>query len=432
MGRHLEIAQVEKEMKSKPVRLAGLQAVWPGLRTVLVIFLLSRLAFYVAAFAGRGLVPEVRGDPVQVDVNGPLSVALHWRWDAIHYYSIAVGDYNFYYQHPMLGNRPDVLYAFFPLLPLLTRITATVLGGLRLPAPLPITEGETAPLLAGVLVVHAASLLAFWLLFQLAREETGDEGTAQRAVLYTAVFPLAFYYAVPYAEPVFLAASIGTFLAAQRAQWVRAGLWAALASAARPFGILLLPALALEIILAARRGEVQTRALPRALLGLLLAPVGLFLFMLYLWQRTGDPLSFIHVQQSDWNRRQVFPLTTLWRGLGYALNPSLSDSAGTYARTVLHTVIVFLFLAVLIVSVRRWRPSYVLYGLLLFTMFLSRPWPGVTIMHTLGRSAMILFPVYITLAHWGKRPAVHQAILLLWLPLFGLLTAVYVAWYFVA
>ena len=42
---------------------------------------------------------------------------------------------------------------------------------------------------------------------------------------------------------------------------------------------------------------------------------------------------------------------------------------------------------------------------------------------------MVLFPVYITLARWGKRPALHQAILLLWLPLFGLLTALYVRWY---
>ncbi len=53
-------------------------------------------------------------------------------------------------------------------------------------------------------------------------------------------------------------------------------------------------------------------------------------------------------------------------------------------------------------------------------------------MHSLGRSVMVLFPVYITLAQWGKRPIVHHAILVLWLPLFGLLTALYVCWYFVA
>ncbi len=432
MDQPSELAGCEEETQARPSHPVELQRRYPKLVPVLTIFVLSRLAFYAAAFTAKGLVPEVAEDPVKVDLNAPLAVEMHWRWDAVHYYSIAVGDYNFYYTHPIAGNGPDVLYAFFPLLPLLTRVTAAVLGGLHPPAALPITTAQAAPLWAGVLVVHVASLVAFWLLFQLVQEETGDQGTAQRAVLYTAIFPLAFYYAVPYAEPLFLAASIGTFLAARRAQWIRAGLWAAAASAARPFGILLLPVLALEIMLAARRGELQTRAWASALLGLLLAPSGLLLFMLYLWQRTGNALSFIDVQQSDWNRNQVFPLTTLWRGLGYALHPTWSGSDGTYARTVLHTAIVFLFLAVLIISLRQWRPSYVLYGILLFTLFLSRPWPGDTIMHTLGRSAMIFFPVYITLAHWGRRPMIHQAILLLWLPLFGLLAAVYVSWYFVA
>jgi hypothetical protein len=291
---------------------------------------------------------------------------------------------------------------------------------------------ELSPLLGGVLVVHIATLLAFWLLFQLAREETNDEATARRTVLYTAVFPLAFYYALPYAEALFLAASVGTFLAARRRNWVRAGLWAAAASGARPFGILLLPVLALEIVLAWRRDEIQTRDWPRALLGLLLAPVGLLLFMLHLWQLTGDALAFSHAQQMAWLRTPVFPLTTLWRGVGYALHPAWSGTPETYARTVLHTLIVVGFLAVLIASVRRWRPSYVLYGVLVYTLTLSSPWPGETIMHSLGRSIMVLFPVYITLAQWGRRPVIHQAIVLLWLPLFGLLTALYVQWIFVS
>lgn len=53
-------------------------------------------------------------------------------------------------------------------------------------------------------------------------------------------------------------------------------------------------------------------------------------------------------------------------------------------------------------------------------------------MHSLGRSVMVCFPLYLSLARWGSRPAVHPAIVLLWLPLSGLLTALYVCWYFVA
>jgi hypothetical protein len=40
--------------------------------------------------------------------------------------------------------------------------------------------------------------------------------------------------------------------------------------------------------------------------------------------------------------------------------------------------------------------------------------------------------VFVTLARWGWRPVVHQAIVLLSLPLFALLAALHVNWWFVA
>ncbi len=83
-------------------------------------------------------------------------------------------------------------------------------------------------------------------------------------------------------------------------------------------------------------------------------------------------------------------------------------------------------------SWRHWRPAYVLYGLLLFGVSLSSPLSGDWTMQSQGRYAMVFFPVYITLARWGHRSSVHHAILLLWLPLFGLLTALYLHWHFVA
>jgi Gpi18-like mannosyltransferase len=329
----------------------------------------------------------------------------------------------------MPGNNPGVLPAFFPLLPLLIRAMATVLHGFRAPLPLPISEADSSVLLAGVLISHALSLLAFWLLYRLAYEETDDEGTARRAALYTAIFPLAFYYAVPYTEALFLAASVGTFLAARRGYWLQAGLCAAIASAARLAGVLLLPVLMLEIGLAWQHGEMHSHAWPRALLGLLLAPAGLLLYMLYLSRYTGDPLAFLHAQ-ANWNREQVFPPVTLWRGISYAFHPSWSPNLGIYGRGVMNTVIVLGFLLVTVVSLCQWRPSYVLYGVLLFTLSLLSPLKGAATMQSVGRYVMVFFPVYFTLAHWGRRPSINLTILLICLPLLSLFTALYVSWYF--
>lgn len=386
---------------------------------VLLIWGLSRIAFYVSGVWGTWLLPEMIAEPARVAPNARLLLALHWRWDAIHYYTLATDGY---------GSNP--LTAYFPILPLLINVVSRVLNGFRAPLPLPIDQAETAPLIAGVLIAHVAALIAFWLLFQVARDET-DTPTAQRTVLYAALFPLGLYYAVPYTEALFLAASVGAFLASRRRQWIAAGVWIAIASGTRLVGVLLVPAIALEMVLLWRHGELQPREWRRMAAGMAIAPLGLLLFMLFLWQRTGDPLAFVNAQAA-WSHERLFPLVTLVRGINYALHPSWSAAPDLYARGVFHTLIVIGFLAILLVSARWWRPSYVLYGLLLFAIILASPLPAERTMHSLGRYLMILFPVYISLARWGKNAIVHHAILGIWLPLFGIMTALYVRWYAVA
>jgi hypothetical protein len=416
------------------VPLRWLRAHGRGFGMIAAIFLLSRLVFFCAILLGTRLVAPAEQWAGQVEARGPLLLAAHYRWDAIHYYTIAVGGYapNPAAVEPISPPEQD-LPAFFPLLPMLTQVVATVLNGFQPPAAVPITEADPVALFAGVLVTNAAALLACFLLYALARDETGDEATARRAVLYLVTFPLAFYYAVPYSEAFCLAAAIGMFLAARRRWWLLAGIAAALATASRPVGFLLLPALAIEVALAWRRGEIGRRDWPRTLAGLAVAPAGIAAYMAYLWRTSGNPLAFVKAQEY-WERQQVLPWETLRRGIVYALNPSLSppNPPDIYALGVLHTAIVVGFLAVLVVSLRRWRPGYVIFGLLLFAFSLSSPWPEARTMHAMGRYVMILFPVYISLAHWGRRPLVHQAITLIWLPLFGLLAVLYACWHFVA
>jgi hypothetical protein len=98
----------------------------------------------------------------------------------------------------------------------------------------------------------------------------------------------------------------------------------------------------------------------------------------------------------------------------------------------MNTVIMLGFLLVTVASLRQWRPSYVLYGVLLFTMSLVSPLRGAATMQSVGRYVMVFFPVYFTLAHWGRRPSINLTILLICLPLLSLFTALYVSWYFVS
>ncbi|MDI3339335.1 MAG: mannosyltransferase family protein [Sphaerobacter sp.] len=387
------------------------------LAAVATAFGISRIAFYASAALGLAILPPAL-EPARVEVGGPAALALHWRWDAVYYYHIAVEGY------PWLG-----LTAFFPVLPVLLWLGATGLGGLQPPSPLPIADASPAALIAGVLVAHAATLLALWLLYRLAEHETQDPKVAARATRYAAVFPLAFISNTPHTEATFLAVSVGAFLAARRGRWISAGLWAAVASATRPLGVLVAPALMVELIAAYRRRQPSRRELFRAAVGVALSPIGLLGYMAYLWQRYGDPLAFVHVHETEWHHDRLLPIQTLYRGIRFALHPDWSNTPAIWAVGVVHLVVVLAFGLILLASWRSWPASYLVYGALLFTMVLSMPLPGAWTMHSMGRYVMVLFPVYLSLGKWGHRPFVHHAILGVCLPLFGLFSALHTNWY---
>jgi hypothetical protein len=385
---------------------------------ILWVFLLTRAIFYLAAYLAGWVFPEDPTEPARLEVNARQFIAIHWRWDAIHYYTIS-GD----------GYRDGGPLAFFPLVPLLIRLLAFPLNGFQFQAAAPIGEADSAPLVAGVLLAAAASLAAFWLLYRLARFENGDDGTARRAALYAAIFPLAFLYATPHTEALFLALSVGAFLAARQRYWIWAGVAAGLASATRPQGILLAPALAVEAAMAWRRGELRGNDRWRALAGLALTPLGLLLFMVYLWNRTGDPFAFADAQESEWGRQRQNPLRTLYDGLKFALDPALSPDREVWAIGALHWVIVVAFGLILLWSARRWPLSYTVYGVISFVFLLMSPWGGPWTMHGLGRYAMVFFPVYLTLARWGRRPYFDQSYLAVSAALFAILSGFFVLWY---
>jgi hypothetical protein len=50
----------------------------------------------------------------------------------------------------------------------------------------------------------------------------------------------------------------------------------------------------------------------------------------------------------------------------------------------------------------------------------------------MGRFVTVLFPVYATLALWGRRRAVHGLVLAVAVALFVVCAALYVRWYFAA
>lgn len=184
---------------------------------------------------------------------------------------------------------------WFPLYPLLLRITGPVTGDYLI-------GGIVASLLAG-----AVALVAYWWWL----DDRGFAGTGRRtAFAALALYPYAWYlYGVVHSDALFLALVVSAFLLVEKDRTVLGGLVAAAATATRPTGLAVIPALLVLTMVRHGvlsvpehgRGLVRRFALPTAFdrtelrpatFAPLLSLAGLGAWMAYLGVRWGDPLAF--------------------------------------------------------------------------------------------------------------------------------------------
>jgi hypothetical protein len=118
------------------------------------------------------------------------------------------------------------------------------------------------------------------------------------AVALLLLYPFAFYLmGAVYADALFIVGALAAFLALEHDRPILAGLAALVATAARPVGTALV--LGLWVLYLERKGVFGPRGArqrPRAAdAGLLLAPMGMVAFCLFLWSRFGEPFAFFDV-----------------------------------------------------------------------------------------------------------------------------------------
>ncbi len=370
---------------------------------VVSTFVALKSGFYLLALFATWMLPEYGGDAYPRWYSGAERlIDISWRWDGEWYMSIARDGY------ALRDGYTNV--AFFPLYPLLTRALALALPGGNLP-------------LAGVLVVGAAFLAALFYLHALAMLD-GGPALARRAVWYVAIVPTGFFFHAAYSESLFLLTAAATIYHVRREEWWAAGVWGMLATLTRAQGVVLWLPLAWALATVWRR----ERRLPRRSLGsLALPPLGVGLFMAYLYASFGDPLAFLHVQ-SEWGRSLGFPPATLWQGLAMVF---AGYRDWTYPLETINTVMVALYLLIALASLRRWPAAYTLYVFASLTLALLMPAEGRPV-ESGARFMAVLFPVAFSVAAWSeKHPALGVLVTAVCLPMFALLAALFVNWYWV-
>lgn len=224
---------------------------YPNINLIFIIWTLSVLAASYFAFVSLPHSGLFQSDFFRSFAN----------WDGGHYISIAKSGY-----------QKEFQYAFFPLYPILINLLGKLTGDI---------------VQSAILISFISSFLAINFFYQLVTMEF-DKKNAQKAVLLLLFFPMSFYLLTAYTEGLFLLLAVSTFLFARKDNLFPATLTAALSSATRPSGI--------AVVLAFLTYVYLSKGITKKNWYVLLSPLGILLYCLYLFGQTGDPFYFIQAQ----------------------------------------------------------------------------------------------------------------------------------------
>jgi hypothetical protein len=302
------------------------------------------------------------------------------RFDCGWYLDIADHGYSY-----VKGQQSSV--AFFPGYPLIARPLARAI--------------DNTPL-ALVIVTWIAGLATLMLFAHWCARRLKPT-TAMLAVACFALYPYGwFLYGAGYGDAVFLAFAIGAFVLLEHDHAFLAGLSGAAASATRPIGVavavgLLLRAIELRGGLPARTGtsrlarlgipaKLDFRALRPRDLGVLLAPVGLVAWSVWLWTRFDDPFAYSTVQ-SAWDQTEG-PHT--WFKVGFGGQLLHGDDLGFTLGLVVQALVTVVALIAVPFVARRFGAAYGAYTL----GAVALPAIAASNFQGLGRYMLGAFPLF--------------------------------------
>lgn len=346
-------------------------------RSALGIALYSRLLVFIAV-GGIGWVnrPKHSTDLSQVFL-APLA-----KWDAEWYMDIARFGYDPSLRH---GNTP----AFFPLWPLAMRAFRTISG--------------MSMEFSGVMLSTALFVAAIPMVWRLTVDYFGPV-IANRTCWYMSLAPMAFVFSMPYTEGLFLLLSAAVFLLLERGRYTQSCAIAAVATLARPTGILLAPAIAWRIW---RDNDSRfDGTLVRRLLPIALLPAALVAFQVYLMRQFHEHSLFVTgvAENRGWGRRHdLVPLLTM----------PVSAITGVWDMVYVHDLglslsafFAFTFFWLIVIGWRLKIPGeYLIYSLASLVV------PAATGSYLgFGRFGTVLFPLFWVMALLGRNRRFDEAL----------------------
>ncbi|QXQ98508.1 mannosyltransferase family protein [Streptomyces sp. WY228] len=337
----------------------------PADRSVLWLYLLTRISLWITAHLARWLFPSHPGTREAAPVLAPFQ-----QWDANHYLHIARDGYFPAGTGPWTSGW-DNREAFFPGYPFLLRAVHTVV------------PDWTA---AGLLISFIAGAVAVLALARIARAYLPEDVAGRRTAVLFLLSPCAVFLAAGYTEALFLAFALPAWLAAMRHRWALAAVLTTAATTVRVSGLFLAAAIGLLFVLSARTGR-HWRTAGWTLLPAL-PPAA---YSWYLHAHTGDWMAWKHAQERGWYRTFHTPWeawTNTWHG---AFEGTQSTGYAAMFQAELAAMLVGLALVAILLRRRRW-PEAVYVALSLWALGTSYWYTSVP------RATLLWWPLWIGLA----------------------------------
>ena len=326
---------------------------------------------------GQGFIPP--------NVQDQSFSEIWYRWDAIHYFSIATKGYEY-----IPGKQCTA--GFMPLLPMI--MVACIDIGID-------------PVIGGVLIANLAFVIGMMFFVRTAYLITGRAVIAWRAGVLLAAFPTALFFSCPYQESFGFLGVAGAMLAIQRNCTGYACLGAAFAALAR------LTTLALPVALFAQRIQDRLRGPNRysrvSIIAVSLA-AGLMIlgWMIYCQMKFGDSFAHFKAHQA-WNRKPPNPVN-IGRTLLYLFY--YFPAAGAYSTALRNGLPMFFFTWL---GIKAWRMHGPYLAALILIPILQGALTGIPM--SIERIVLASFPAFIVLAEMMRAKIYYLLTLVIFIAL---------------
>jgi Gpi18-like mannosyltransferase len=306
-------------------------------------------------------------------------------WDTPRYLNIA----QFGYQST---GEDRVNIAFYPLYPFLIKCVETI----------------THSYIFSAFFISALGAIATAIFLEKLVALDYSAKVARSAVLFLLIFPTSYFLHIGYTESLFLALSIGCILGARTNNWRWAGLLGGLATMTRINGMVLIPALAIELIQQYR----NTKRFNVSWLWVGLVPTGLIVYLLCNLWTNGNIFSFLQFQREFWHKSSAFPWESIWAKIQQTPGYEPYEVQMVGVQELIFTAIGFVGM---IWSWFKLRPIYSIWmtgNWLLFT--------STSFLLSVPRYTLVLFPLYIGFALLHKEKIIY-GLIIVWSVVFLLL-----------